>query len=103
MQAARSRAPVLKEGKSSPAATTAEKGPVRIFGICFANAAFTNGGKRSGDQEKNPLWQGFPSGLLKQPVPEDLEFRACSCFCKFTMGHPTIWVKRTMSQAGMIC
>ena len=30
-------------------------------------------------RSKNPLWQGFPSGLLKQLVPEDLEFRAQVC------------------------
>jgi hypothetical protein len=35
--------------------------------------------KKNGDQEKNPLWQGFTSGLLKQQVPEDLEFRARVC------------------------
>jgi len=34
---------------------------------------------KNGDLEKNPLWQGFPSGLLKQHVPEDLEFRAQVC------------------------
>lgn len=64
---------------------------------------FFGNGKKNGDLEKNPLWQGFPSGLLRQPVPEDLEFRACSCFCEFKMEHLTIWVKRTMSEARIIC
>src|SRR5262245_52752080 len=35
--------------------------------------------KKNGDLEKNPLWQGFSSGLLSSVVPEDLEFRAQVC------------------------
>ena len=34
---------------------------------------------KNGDLEKNPLWQGFSSGLLSSVVPEDLEFRAQVC------------------------
>jgi len=35
--------------------------------------------EKNGDAEKNPLWQGFSPRLLKQLVPEDLEFRARGC------------------------
>jgi len=35
--------------------------------------------EKNGDLEKNPLWQGFSSGLPSSVVPEDLEFRAQVC------------------------
>ena len=61
--------------RSSLFSTRCAGSAVGRLGICKVGAIE----KKNGDLEKNPLWQGFSSGLRSSVAPEDLEFRAQVC------------------------